>query len=250
MRKAISVVTTVWMLFAAAHTGRAAESTREYSVQVSANAQTSPSPAQLTLSWPQDDFLQPRSYTIFRKSPGATSWGKASVQPGAATSYVDKNVQIGSVYEYQIVKTTSQYTGYGYIYAGINAPLKDNPGELLLVVDRTYAKELTNELARLQQDLVGDGWTVRRLDVARNDSVIEVKARIKAEYNADPANVKAVFLFGHVPVAYSGDIVPDGHAPDHQGAWPCDGFYGDMDGVWTDERVNNTSAADARNRNV
>ncbi len=62
--------------------------------------------------------------------------------------------------------------------------------------------------------------------------------------------MKAVFLFGHVPVAYSGDIVPDGHAPHHQGAWPCDGFYGDMDGVWTDNSVNDTSAADARTRNV
>jgi hypothetical protein len=44
--------------------------------------------------------------------------------------------------------------------------------------------------------------------------------------------------------------VPDGHAPDHQGAWPCDGFYGDMDGVWTDTSVNVAIAADARNRNT
>ena len=44
--------------------------------------------------------------------------------------------------------------------------------------------------------------------------------------------------FGHVPVPYSGDIVPDGHMPDHVGAWPCDGFYGDMDGTWTDNAVN------------
>ena len=59
-----------------------------------------------------------------------------------------------------------------------------------------------------------------------------------------------MFLFGHVPVAYSGDIVPDGHCPDHRGAWPCDGFYGDMDGEWTDSTVNDSTAADARNRNV
>ena len=52
-----------------------------------------------------------------------------------------------------------------------------------------------------------------------------------------------MFLFGHVPVPYSGDIVPDGHAPDHQGAWPCDGFYGDMDGLWTDCSVNVAVAA-------
>src|SRR5207248_3538227 len=110
--------------------------------------------------------------------------------------------------------------------------------------------ELADELARLRQDLIGDGWTVIRLDVKRNDSVMSVKKRIRDEYNADRANTKAVFLFGHVPVPYSGDIVPDGHAPDHQGAWPCDGFYGDMDGAWTDNVVNDTAAADARTRNV
>ena len=89
-----------------------------------------------------------------------------------------------------------------------------------------------------------------RMDVARKDSAANVKRRIKAQYDADPKNVKAVFLFGHVPVAYSGDIVPDGHCPDHRGAWPCDGFYGDMDGEWTDYSVNDRTAADARNRNV
>ena len=59
-----------------------------------------------------------------------------------------------------------------------------------------------------------------RLEVERKDSVVSVKNRIKAEYRADTINTRAVFLFGHVPVAYSGDIVPDGHVPDHQGAWP------------------------------
>ena len=92
----------------------------------------------------------------------------------------------------------------------------------------------------MQQDLVGDGWTVLRLDVSRTDTAPHVKALIKSEYNADPANIKAVFLFGHVPVPYSGDIVPDGHIPNHQGAWPADGYYGDMNGTWTDNSVNDT----------
>ncbi len=248
MRKAISAVVSLLLLLATVHTNRANQSSQDYAVQVSALAQTSPS--QLTLSWPQDSFLVPKAYTIFRKSPGATWWGEGISLPGTSTNYVDSNVQAGSAYEYQIVKTTSQCTGYGYIYAGINVPLTDNRGKLLLVVDNTYAAQLTKELARLQQDLVGDGWTVCRLDVARTDSVVEVKNRIKGQYNADPANVKAVFLFGHVPVAYSGNIVPDGHAPDHQGAWPCDGFYGDMDGDWTDNVIRGVTATDPRNRNV
>src|SRR5439155_7667991 len=82
------------------------------------------------------------------------------------------------------------------------------------------------------------------------DSVVNVKNIIKADYQADPANVKSVFLFGHVPIPYSGNIVPDGHVPDHQGAWPADVYYGDMDGSWTDNSVYTTSAYEARNYNV
>ena len=192
----------------------------------------------------------PQSYSVYRKSAEASSWGKPVILPGSASDYVDQKVTVGTAYEYQIVKTTPQYTGYGYVYAGIKVPLEENRGKLVLVVEDRYSGALQPELARLEQDLIGDGWSVLRFDVSRTDSVVSVKDRIKGLYRTDPANIKAVFLFGNVPVAYSGDIVPDGHVPDHQGAWPCDGFYGDMDGVWTDSLVRDTSAADARNRNV
>src|SRR5712691_7949751 len=247
MRKAFSVVMGLLLVAATARTS-GAERTWEFCVQVSATVQVAP--AQIVLNWPQDTYTQPASYTVFRKAPGPSSWGTGTTLPGTTTNYTDTNVTAGTAYEYQIIKTTSPYTGYGYIYAGINVPLTENRGKLLLVVDNTYAANLTNELAVLQQDIIGDGWTITRLDVSRNDSVINIKNLIKAQYNADPAHVKAVFLFGHVPVPYSGNIVPDGHAPDHQGAWPCDGYYGDMDGVWTDNSVNFARASDPRTRNV
>src|ERR1041384_1851201 len=123
MRKAISVVTGLWLLIAAAVSGRAVEATWEYSVQVSATVQASPS--QITLTWPQDTVLTPNSYTVYRKAIGATPSGAGTTLPGSATSYTDGSVTSGTAYEYQIVKSTSQYTGYGYIYAGINAPLND-----------------------------------------------------------------------------------------------------------------------------
>jgi hypothetical protein len=224
------------------------ESTWEYSVQVSAIVQSNP--AQIVLTWPQDTVIRPASYTVFRKAPGASRWGTGVPLPGTSTSYTDHNVAVGTGYEYQVIKNTSRYIGYGYIYAGINLPLVEDRGKLLLLVDNTYAEQLASELAQLQLDLAGDGWTVIRNDVSRSASVLSIKNLIKAHYRADPSNVKSVFLFGHIPVAYSGDIVPDGHSPDHQGAWPCDGFYGDMDGIWTDSFVNDISAADARTRNV
>src|SRR5215469_8209154 len=247
MRKTFYAIVGMAVSLAGALTGRA-DCTAEYSVQVSANVKASP--AQITLSWPQDTVSTPKNYAVYRRAPGATSWGNAKILSGSTTSYVDKNVSVGVPYEYEIVKKGSECTGYGYIYSGIDVPLTENRGRLLLVVDNTYARQLDSELARLQQDLVGDGWTVSRIDVSRKDSPVHVKSLIKAQYAQDEANTKAVFLFGHVPVPYSGDIVPDGHYANHQGAWPCDGYYADMDGTWTDDSVDDTTAEDSRNHNV
>ncbi|PWU18631.1 MAG: hypothetical protein C5B50_08580 [Verrucomicrobia bacterium] len=232
----------------AATTGQATETTLEYAVEVSAAVQTAP--PQITLSWPQDAMVLPDAYSVYRKRSTDTSWGLAIELPGSTTSWTDKKIKPGTAYEYQVVKHTERFLGYGYIYSGINVPMSEHRGTLLLVVDRTHAAELALELARLQQDLVGDGWSVIRFEVSPTDSVARVKSLIKARHFADPANVNCVFLFGHVPVPYSGNIVPDGHFPAHQGAWPCDGYYGDMDGVWTDCLVNQSTAEDPRNRNV
>jgi hypothetical protein len=161
MRQAISAAASL-LLLVCGFVSRGAESTWEFSVQVSASVDSVP--PTIRLSWPQDTYLLPNSYTVFRKTPAATSWGQGTALPGTSTGFIDTNVTVGSVYEYQIVKKTSQYTGYGYLYSGIEAPLIENRGKLLLIVDNTYAASLTNELARLQEDLVGDGSRRRWLD--------------------------------------------------------------------------------------
>jgi hypothetical protein len=79
--------------------------------------------------------------------------------------------------------------------------------------------------------------------------VQSIKSRIVAEYNADPDNVKAVLLIGEVPIPYSGNSAWDGHS-DHAGAWPCDNYYADVNGTWTDATVNNTSPGRDANDNV
>lgn len=215
-----------------------------YAVQASATVSTSP--AKITLNWPADPMGA--GYTISRKAFGATSWTQVGTLGGSATTWSDSNVSVGGAYEYSLQKTTSGgYSGTGYIYAGINAPLVDTRGKVLLVVDNTYAAQLATELSRFQADLVGDGWTVVRRDVSRSDSVVNVKNVIKAEYNN--GGLRSVILFGHVPVPYSGNLNPDGH-PDHQGAWPADVYYGDVDGTWTDNSVNNTSAGKSWNWNT
>jgi hypothetical protein len=125
----------------------------------------------------------------------------------------------------------------------------DSRGKVILLVESGVAAGLAFELERLQQDLVGDGWEVLRHDVARTQSVQAVKQIIRNDYSADPGGVQSVFLLGHIPVPYSGNLAPDGH-PDHKGAWPADVYYGDMDGTWGDSAVTVTTASSGRNWNV
>ena len=81
----------------------------------------------------------PASYTVYRKVPNATSWGAGTTLSGGTTSYTDTSVIAGSAYEYRIVKSAGTYTGYGYIQAGVAAPLVENRGKLVLIVDNTIA---------------------------------------------------------------------------------------------------------------
>lgn len=215
---------------------------RQYAVEITATVQTSP--AQIRLDWTTGGSAS--SYTVFRKS--GSSWSQVASLGASATTWTDSSVSVGLPYEYKVQRNGSP-TGTGYIYAGIRVPMVDSRGKVVLVVDNTYASQLVAELARLQQDLVGDGWTVIRHDVSPTTSAPSVKNLIKSAYQADPANVKAVLLFGHVAVPYSGSMYPDAHS-DHYGAWPADGYYGDMDGNWTDNSVNNTSSPRAETRNV
>lgn len=247
MRKTLLIVAGVLALGQADWTF-GAEMTREYAVQISASVRTTP--PRITLEWVQDQCSPPLSYIVHRKNLDDPGWGRGISLPGTSTHFADTNVTVGKAYEYQVVKVTTNYNGYGYIYAGMELPLVEQRGRVLLVVESTCGLELSNELAQLEQDLVGDGWSITRLSVGRSDPPTKVKEMIKAQYAADPKNLNCVFLFGHVPVAYSGNIVPDGHAPDHQGAWPCDGYYGDMNGTWTDYAVSVDCASDTRNRNV
>ncbi len=238
---------------------RAIDATWNYTVEIGVTVQASP--AQIRLSWAQDTNGAPANYILYRKAPTATDWGTPlATVSGSITTYNDNAVTVGTVYEYQIVKDFSAargYRGYGYVQAAVNAPLADSRGTVVLIVDNATSGSIGPELQRLIQDMVGDGWFVIRHEVGRGDSPSSVKNLIRADYLADPTKVNTVFLFGHVPVPYSGAIAPDGH-PGHMGAWPADVYYGDLDGQWTDSTVTaapapgeNSDPADvARLRNV
>jgi hypothetical protein len=221
-----------------------AESTIDHAVMLSAQIQKSP--PKITITWAAG--ANATGYSVAKKAAGSGSWTNLGSTGG--TSFADTGVSVGAAYEYRVIKSTNAgYTGYGYIYAGIDAPLVEDRGKIVLLVDSSIAGGVSSELNRLQQDLVGDGWTVLRHDVSRTASVPSIKNIIKSDYGS--GNVKAVFLFGHVPVPYSGGTAWDGHIPDHQGAWSADTYYGDMDGNWTDGSVNLGSGQTfSENRNV
>ena len=88
---------------------------------------------------------------------------------------------------------------------------------------------LSNELGRLEADLIGDGWRVTRHDVSTNDSPAAVRSLIISDYSANPSAHQAVFLLGPVPILHSGNVNYDGH---FTRAMPADAFYADIDGVW------------------
>lgn len=225
---------------------RAENDPRAYAVELTAAAQANP--PQIELAWPID--LEATAYVISRKAPDATNWTEVANLPGSESSFIDSNVSAGAAHEYRVMKSSTRgFDAFGYILAGIEAPLVENRGKIILIVDATYADLLASELARLQQDLVGDGWTVIRRNVLRSGTVSSVKTLIQAQYDADPANVKAVLLFGHVPVPRSGDLMADNH-PNHLGAWAADTYFADMDGAWTDTTVSDTSAERDANHNV
>jgi len=218
---------------------------KDYTVLVEATATENP-PA-LVLSWPAEP--KATGYQISRKLRTETNWGPALSVPRTARSWTDLSVTVGTQYEYQIRRTSTiasvasaSLTSYGYLCAGIRLPPVDRRGTIVLVVDDSKSLPLAAELSRLQDDLVGDGWAVRRHDVARTASVTAVRALIKAEYDSAPQEVRAVLLFGHVPVPRSGEIAAGGHPDVHRGAFPADLYYGEMDGVWTDTKVNNKTA--------
>src|SRR6266850_1357140 len=206
-----------------------------FAVRISATVQSS----RINLTWASDPdrgelHYTPHSYTVFRKAKEGTSWTKIADLSGSATSFTDTSVTAGSTYEYSIIKSESgggvDFTGDGYIYSGIDAALTESRGKLILLVESSVAGPLASELARLQSDLVGDGWTVLVHNVSRDDSPATAKSLIVADYNADPANVKAAFLFGHIPIFMSGNLNYDGH---FARPMPADSYYGDMDGDWS-----------------
>lgn len=224
---------------------------RDFAVDLQATvSDTAP---HITLSWTLRLPSDISSQRIHRRLKGATAWTQLSNLTPSTVSYTDNTAVVGTEYEYWLER---RFTGVlptvatGYLSAGVKVPEIQSRGILLLLIDSTMVTPLAPEIELLKADLAGDGWTVKTIVAPRTGTAISTKALIKSAYDADPANTKALYILGRVPIPYSGLMAPDGHRPDHLGAWPADSYYADMDGNWTDTIVNNTDASGTRNDNV
>jgi len=211
------------------------------------SAQTEESPAKIILTWPL--FTDGNQYNLYKRQLGDETWGNSiATIPISDTHYVDNDITAGIAYEYKITRIKGGYiTAFGYLWSGVNVPETDFRGALLLIIDEAYKDALSFEIGRLMEDIRGDGWRVLHIYVNRNDSIPAIKDRINEIYNQNN-DLKTLFLLGRIPVPFSGNftIPPDGHvvgSGSHTSAWPADVYYADLDGIWTDETVTDTSAA-------
>ncbi|TAL68850.1 MAG: T9SS type A sorting domain-containing protein [Bacteroidetes bacterium] len=195
-----------------------------------------------------------KEYHVYRKVKESNYWGnEIAILDSTKTSFIDNNVTVGDGYEYQVLaysiklegKDTLKYFAAGYIYAGIEVKPIESYGTVLLIVESNLQFYFQNKIDRLKDDLLTEGWNVNIQYVTRSDSNNNVSPTvvrniIKQEYAKDKS-INTVFLFGRVPVPYTGNFGPDAH-DNHQGAWPADVYYGILDDTyWTDSYVNTDS---------
>jgi len=201
----------------------------------------------ITIHWTDD--ADDNTYHLYKKLPTEDTWGSAIFSSGNQdTFYLDQEIEKGALYEYRILKETGDSLGYGYLYSGLDYKSPYQQGDILLLLDAAAQNTVAENIEIYLDLLRSEGWNPRLEIVSSDATVSEVKAIILDEYET-LNNLKTVLLLGNIAVPHAGNINPDAHN-DHKGAWPADVYYGDMDGVWTDESVNNTSSAYPRIHNV
>jgi len=232
--------------FACAH-ALSAQTPLETTVPLQISAGLNP-PA-VFLQW---NTPQPADILLRRRVKGAAgnTWiTLVSASETLLNGHFDNGLDGSEVYEYALSRKTDNITAYGFGFANFFTPVVDNRGKLLVFIDSTTADALGADLITFKNDIRGEGWHTIPFKTGPSTTAQWVKNQIVAEYNADPIGVNAVLLMGNVPVPYSGSTAWDGKS-DHIGAWPCDAFYGDVNGTWTDNAINLPNTTRLANRNV
>jgi len=233
-----------------------AQAVKDYAVL--ARAVVTKSPPSISLRWPLITTGITR-YNIYRKAKDAQTWGslKATIL-AADTMWTDTTVKVGELYEYNIQKmNSSALVGVSYLLCGIEVPVTHSRGNVLVLTEKTLNDSIQSNIDLYLKDLAADGWKVFTTSVKRTDSVQTVRKEIR-RMDALSGGLRSLVILGHVPVPYSGNfgqdayytVPPDGHAPDHNGAWPTDAYYTIDSEDWTDNETNTTGITRAENKNL
>lgn len=247
MQQSYKLYTAVF-LFICLSVQAMAQTAKSYGVMVRREGNGAP----VKLVWDYDNSAS--GYMVYRKSPSVAAWGSPIATLTSTDTVFTDNVTSGS-YEYYVQRNLpNNKLGHGYLITHVNTAPTQNKGRIMLAIDANYLQPLSTEISQLKGDLVADGWWVDTMVVSREALVTDVKQKLLTWYYANrnkPVKPQALYLLGRVPVPYSGLIFPDGHTPDHKGAWPADIYYGAVnEEMWTDQWVNKDSAAQTRNDNV
>lgn len=224
--------------------------TASLNISLDVNIKVSKEPLSITLNWENPVNGNVNIFKVYRKGKTDNQWGNPlAILSSNARSFTDNSVKTGIEYEYYLesLSSSNSLLTQSYISAGIEVPINDQPGSMLVLVDSLFQKPLFNEIQTFKMDLISEGWNVVVHPISRTQSVSEIKAIIANAYQNN-TDLKSVLLMGHIPVPYSGYTAFDGHT-DHVGCWATDLFYADLDGVWTDSNMQVTSANRKENQN-
>lgn len=221
-----------------------AQSAREKVIPL--DAQWNATGTVLTLDWQDAKPLRVGPVDINRRPLGATggqSWALLVENLQRSFFIEDLTPERGTAYEYQVIRRARDVVDVGYWLAGWEIPAVQERGIALLVIEQSIADALAPRLDRFAQDLIGDGWQVRRHIVPRNtpdareDNLATGRALrrwITAEAEKSPQTSHSLILLGHVPVMESGRVAPDGH---ESVPHATDLFYADIGRRWPDGEV-------------
>lgn len=217
-----------------------AQSAKDYTIQANVTVQESPST--ITIHWQN---IGGSTVSVYRKTKESSSWNLLTSTTD--TFYTDNTVALDVAYEYKL-RVSSPIAKSAYLYASVKLSPQHQRGALMLLIDDYYLDSCSVALKELEMDILKDGWDVVTHHLSRSLKDTSIKHIILEEYANNP-KLKAVFIVGHLAVPYSGDIAPDAHT-NHQGAWPADVYYADVNENWIDVVTNNSSASRTQNKNI
>lgn len=225
-------------------------------------------PDRIRIVWPANPYATEIriSRRLYDDEPSQwATWTRlyTNSDPGTvvdAAFYEDTTTGSGTNYEYEVQQTIGEvicgsttnapFRTYQYISAGVEIPLVDERGNLVLLLETNIAASISAELTNLVEDLIGFGYKVFQHVVEPTDvdetewatNVVAIKALVDADYATDTNAQWTLLSVGHVPVPYAGLTSPGSHS-EITGAMPADWYYVQFtDALWTDAAVDDTNA--------